>query len=206
MAQRQDLAVERFHGVERLLEQELLLGAGGGLVVVAPAAAQQMGGQRDRGGLGQGAAVERDIAADVGAQPLLVKLRQHCSGDLAEPEERVGPPEPASSPPRRAASSRTSLRTPEESTSPSSRPSSRRRTVRRSRSLWRSKSAPVSGMPPSAGVGAMTASIALSIVITRVSLNEVCPPRKGDSAAESVQALRRTESHNVPSEPTATVR
>src|SRR5262249_17951268 len=55
VAEGQDLAIERVHGIERLLEQQLLLGAGGGPIVLAALLAQEMGGQRNRRGFGQGA-------------------------------------------------------------------------------------------------------------------------------------------------------
>ena len=74
--QDQDLAVERVHAVERLLEPELPLGphrrlAGAGQL------AQEPGGQGPGAGAGHGAAVDRDLAADVAAgRP---RCRRCCS-------------------------------------------------------------------------------------------------------------------------------
>ena len=62
--QGQDLAVERVHPVEGLLEAELPLGADRGLARPADAA-QELRGQSRRGRLRQAAAVERDLAAGV---------------------------------------------------------------------------------------------------------------------------------------------
>ena len=93
MAQGEDLALQRVLGVERLLEQELRLDAGGGLVVVA-AAAQEVGGQRDRHGLGPGAAGQRDVAPGSGAKSFAMEPGQDLAGDLAEPQEGIGPVRP----------------------------------------------------------------------------------------------------------------
>ena len=66
MPQDEDLAVDRVHAVEGLLEPDLPLGpdrrlAGAGQL------AQEPGGQGPGAGAGHGAAVERDLAADVAA-------------------------------------------------------------------------------------------------------------------------------------------
>src|SRR5262249_26597130 len=93
MPQDEDLAVERVHAVERLLEPDLALGpdrrlAGAGLL------AQQPGGQGPRARAGHDALVDRDLAADVAAgrpqvPPML--LLHPLADQEAEPDvERHG--------------------------------------------------------------------------------------------------------------------
>src|ERR1700679_1862145 len=66
VSQGQDLAVDRVHGVERLLDLDLDLGPDG-----RPArrcqATKQLGGQRSRVGSGKRAVIDRDLAAGVAA-------------------------------------------------------------------------------------------------------------------------------------------
>ena len=88
MAQRDHLAVDRLHLIERLLDLESHLGAdqrlaGGG------EPAQELGRQRGRAGLGQGAAMERDLAVGVPhrrAEVAAVDPLHPLADNQAEPE------------------------------------------------------------------------------------------------------------------------
>ena len=89
VAQGQDLAVERVHAVERLLEADAPLGADGRLAG-AGVAAQELRRQGGGGRRGQGAAVERDLAGDVahlGAEVLAVHPHEPLAGEEPQPEE-----------------------------------------------------------------------------------------------------------------------
>ena len=90
MAQGQDLAVERLHGVEHLLELQLHLGAAGGAGGRGEPAQQHLG-QRGRVRLGRRAVAQRHFLAGVphvDFQVMAVQGLERLAGQEAEPEER----------------------------------------------------------------------------------------------------------------------
>ena len=89
VAEGQDLAVDRVHGVERLLDLDLDLGPDGG-----PArrrqSAEELGGQRSGVGRGQRPVEERDLATGIAALHAEVEAVQRLEplhGQEAQPEE-----------------------------------------------------------------------------------------------------------------------
>ena len=88
--QGQDLAVDRVHAVERLLDEQAGLGLDGRLRRRGQRA-QQLGRQRDRVGQGQAAAVQGDLAvgvAELRAQVAAVDLGQLERRQVPQPEEQ----------------------------------------------------------------------------------------------------------------------